>query len=228
MKPRIYRYIVRHDGGSAPRPYGGVCTLAICKPMIRRTADINDWVIGLRSRSPCQVIYVMQVAESIALGEYWLKADYTNRRPGFSPIPDNIYKLSENGELEQVNNGVHDLDLMGRDVSGQYALVGTRFWYFGSNSPPLPTCLEHLAHRGVGYSVYKNRRADDTEKLEKWLATWPCGVHGRPIDATTETLDWLVTAAGHAQPSAKHQAEEHANAIVTAYRTGSSTGRCSR
>ena len=31
-QPSIFRYIVAYDYGTAPRPYGGVCSLAICKP----------------------------------------------------------------------------------------------------------------------------------------------------------------------------------------------------
>lgn len=48
-EPNIFRYIVAYDHGTAPRPYGGVCTLAICKPTIRKAARVGDWVIGFRS-----------------------------------------------------------------------------------------------------------------------------------------------------------------------------------
>src|SRR5678816_873168 len=58
MKDRIYRYIVRVDSGAAPNPFGGWCSLAICKPAIRRTAQRGDWIIGLRSHQPDHVIYV--------------------------------------------------------------------------------------------------------------------------------------------------------------------------
>lgn len=41
---QIYSYVLRYDDGVAPNPYGGVCTLAICKPVIRKKPK---WVIGL-------------------------------------------------------------------------------------------------------------------------------------------------------------------------------------
>ncbi|MGE3636581.1 MAG: hypothetical protein AB7P00_42145, partial [Sandaracinaceae bacterium] len=66
---RIYRYVVRVDAGTAPRPHGGVCSLAICKPRIRATAEVGDWVICFRSREPGQVIYAMKVtARSASTG----------------------------------------------------------------------------------------------------------------------------------------------------------------
>ena len=46
---QIYSYVLRYDDGVAPNPYGGVCTLAICKPVIRKKAQVGDWVIGTGS-----------------------------------------------------------------------------------------------------------------------------------------------------------------------------------
>ena len=40
----IYAYIVPVDDGAAPNPYGGVCTLAICKPNLRKIAKQGDWL----------------------------------------------------------------------------------------------------------------------------------------------------------------------------------------
>lgn len=41
--PRIFRYVVAYDYGTAPRPHGAVCSLAICKPRIRAAARLGDW-----------------------------------------------------------------------------------------------------------------------------------------------------------------------------------------
>jgi hypothetical protein len=45
-KPTLYTYCLAYDSGVAPNPYGGVCTLGICKPKIRSTAAIGDWIVG--------------------------------------------------------------------------------------------------------------------------------------------------------------------------------------
>ena len=44
--PPLFSYVVAHDGGSAPNPFWGVCTLVICKPDIRRVAQIDNWIVG--------------------------------------------------------------------------------------------------------------------------------------------------------------------------------------
>jgi Nucleotide modification associated domain 2 len=76
MPPTLFSYVVRDDAGSAPNPYWGVCTLVICKPRIRRAAQVGDWVVGTGSaRSPIgnikeRVVYVMRVTDKMTLREY--------------------------------------------------------------------------------------------------------------------------------------------------------------
>lgn len=66
----LYTYCIPYDDGAAPNPYWGICTLAICKPVIRRVARVGDWVVGTgSSHSPIgdvagAVVYAMQVTET--------------------------------------------------------------------------------------------------------------------------------------------------------------------
>jgi len=119
MTVRIYRYVVRHDRGSAPRPYGDVCTLAICKPRIRKNADVGDWIIGFRSKAPDKVVYVMQVAEWMSFANYWRDLRFLDRQPGASPVPDNIYQPHDSGDLIQVDNPIHDESNRATDLDGK-------------------------------------------------------------------------------------------------------------
>lgn len=48
--PRLFTYTIPIDDGAAPNPFRGMCSLAICKPGIRRVAKTGDWVAGLGSR----------------------------------------------------------------------------------------------------------------------------------------------------------------------------------
>jgi hypothetical protein len=41
---RLFSYTIPVDDGAAPNPFRGMCTLAICKPTIRRVAKKGDWV----------------------------------------------------------------------------------------------------------------------------------------------------------------------------------------
>lgn len=180
---RIYRYVVAYDGGTAPRPFDGLCSLAICKPRIRAVADVGDWIIGFRSRCPGEVLYAMQVTERLTLGDYWLDPRFVNRRPGQTNHPDNFYRPTAAGTLQQVPNHVHGPTDAARDRRGRNVLLGERFWYFGANSVPLPNELLHLVHTMRGHAVHQNRRPDDVAKLRRWLASWPVGMHGQPISA---------------------------------------------
>jgi len=87
MGPRLFSYCVDYDLGSAPNPFWGVCTLAICKPKIRRAAKREDWIVGTASKKFGKhagfVIYAMKVTDKKKLAEY---DAYTHRQlPGKIP-----------------------------------------------------------------------------------------------------------------------------------------------
>lgn len=46
----IYSYVLSYDAGSAPNPFGGLCSLTICTPNIKKRAQVGDWIIGLGSK----------------------------------------------------------------------------------------------------------------------------------------------------------------------------------
>jgi len=188
MDSRIYRYVVRYDGGTAPRPFDGVCSLAICKPGIRRGARPGDWVVGFRSCHPGEVLYVMHVEETLSLGDYWLDARFANRKPDATDYPDNIYKYAFDGTLIQVPNDVHSRQDAARDIDGRNVLLSRTFWYFGRKSARIPSGLQHLVHSGRGYSVHKSRRVGDVEHLKRWMADWKPGMYGEPIDVAEAGL----------------------------------------
>ncbi|WLQ14301.1 hypothetical protein O5O45_31785 [Hahella aquimaris] len=225
MKPNIFRYVVREDYGSAPRPFDGYCTLAICKPPIRKTAEVSDWIIGLRSGAPSQVVYVMQVNEILTFGEYWKDKRFANRKPGVSPVPDNIYFLNRSGQLEQKENPIHNSGNYETDVRGINVLVSNKFWYFGANSQLLPTDLIHLTPYPRGYTVHKNRRETDIEFLKIWLTPWKDGVHGAPINSTDKLLGWLAAPNSYAMDSVA-DSKESCGCATRKYRPTSKPGGC--
>ena len=184
MTPKIYRYVVKKDAGSAPNPCDEYCTLAICKPGIRRTASEGDWIIGFKKGTSNQVIYVMQVEEKLTFAEYWNDNDrFKLRKPEFSPLSDNIYQPDGIDELRQVPNQVHDHNSDKRDSSGTNVLISKRFWYFGKNAPEFELKLKHLIHKGRGHSVNINRQEPDVEMLIDWLKQQgKKGVHGKPVN----------------------------------------------
>lgn len=190
MAARLYRYIVRYDGGTAPNPFGGFCTLAICKPVIRRCARKGDWVLGFRSGDHSRLVYAMQVCEVLPLGKYWEDPRFLARRPpgtemahGGEIPTDNIYRPSPvGGGLVWVPNRVHDQGNVQRDTSGLNALVADRYWYFGAEAPIFPPDLAHLQPRTQGHAVHVRRQPHDEDVVVSWLETFESGVRGQPKD----------------------------------------------
>ena len=80
MGNKIHRYVVTHDDGSAPCIDNDLLTLCICKPEIRKTAQIDDWLIGFTSVGIARslsvdissVIYIAKVTEKSTMQEYFL------------------------------------------------------------------------------------------------------------------------------------------------------------
>lgn len=125
----------------------------------------------------------MRVDEVLPLGDYWRDPRFRAKRPGGTAPPDNFYRAGRGGSLVRVGNALHGPELAAQDISERHALVSWHFWYFGDQSPELPTELVHLIHSGQGHSLHANRRGDDLHTLHAWLAHWPAGLHCTPIDA---------------------------------------------
>ncbi len=56
----IYSYVLRYDDGVAPNPFFGFCTLAVCKPVIRRKAQVGDWIIGTGSKENVNIMLKLE------------------------------------------------------------------------------------------------------------------------------------------------------------------------
>src|SRR6266849_11107089 len=91
--PRLFTYCIPYDDGAAPNPYWGVCTLAICKTVIRRTAKEGDWLVRTGSKKTSTgndfggcVVYAMQVTDVLSMADYdaWTKAKLPKKLPDAS------------------------------------------------------------------------------------------------------------------------------------------------
>jgi hypothetical protein len=96
---KIRTYKMTHTTGFAPNVDGGILTLACCKPVIRRVAEVDDWIAGFTSAKNTggatkvgeeKLVYLMEVTEKLTFDEYWKK--YPQKRPKTSTdVGDNIY-----------------------------------------------------------------------------------------------------------------------------------------
>ncbi|ROL92383.1 hypothetical protein BK636_02520 [Pseudomonas chlororaphis] len=181
---RIYGYVITHDTGFAPNPYGGVLTLATCKPVIRRTAKMGDWLVGTGSASRGlrgKLVYAAKIDKVLTLEEYGRDPQYVLKRPSASGDDasrqgDNLYFKDEEGDWFQRESDRHDCSHMDRDLSGKNVLIAKSFWYFGSKARDLPESLQLIIKTGPGHKCTDSPEV--MERLEKWLSQFELGVVG--------------------------------------------------
>jgi Nucleotide modification associated domain 2 len=136
--PRLYVYKLTDDHGAAPcvDEGDGLLTLAICKPMIRKTARVGDVIFGFAadSLSPDnRLIYIARVTKVEEDGDYYEKATYEHRG-------DRIYIRGDDGRFRLRPDAIYhtDRDHIPRDLGSfpEYerarVLLSDDFRYFGS------------------------------------------------------------------------------------------------
>ncbi len=191
-------YIVKNDCGYAPNPWWGECTLAVCKPIIRKTAKIGDLIVGLTPRQlGNQLTYAMVVEEILTLGEYYLDLRFQGKKPDFQSddvkawMGDNFYEPTAQGYVQRVsahNVAGRDGDILKQkkeaDLSGVNVLISSLFFYFGQNSQPLSSELDFL-RIGRGHRLSGTKGILAFEKYAGKFLKTP-GVHGEPRSLVKE------------------------------------------
>ena len=61
---RVFSYVVAADGGFAPNPFHGYCTLACCEPKVRKAARPGDLIVGLSRRCE-RLVYILRIGEKL-------------------------------------------------------------------------------------------------------------------------------------------------------------------
>lgn len=175
----MFTYCIRIDDGAAPNPYWGKCTLVICKPRIRSTAAVGDWIVGMGSKnSPIgdcreKVVYAMRVSQKMTMREYdfftleklpqkipdWQNAEVKRR------LGDSIYDFSTNPP--SLRKSVHKEENQETDLGGKFALISDHFFYFGISPVLLPENLKPIVKTGQAHRSRSN--APYVEKFIKWI-----------------------------------------------------------
>lgn len=183
---KIYSYVLRYDDGAAPNPFWGTCTLTICKPVIRRNAEIGDWVVGTGSKNAkCNdgnihdlsdsIVYAMKISDIKTLQDYdtFCNTSLKKKVPNFRStdwrlhMGDCIYDYT-NGLVPSIRReSVHNEGNRTRDLSGLKALISNEFYYFGEEARQLPTNLKQIIKRNQGHRKIEN--ADLISKFEDWI-----------------------------------------------------------
>ena len=194
---RLYSYIVARDFGFAPNPFYDFCTLATCKPQIRKTARVGDWVIGTGSKSNQRngyLVYVMRVTETMSFDEYWKDPRFCNKRPGMhtsvkKSFGDNIYcRVPDSNEWCQIDShhshkdGTPNPKNVCKDTKVDRILVSDDFIYWGGTGPELPMfCGVDFSHDRQGHKCKFPEEA--VAELIAWIRGLDDkGYCGRPLD----------------------------------------------
>lgn len=196
---KIYSYIVAHDSGFAPNPFNGFCTLATCKPDIRRLASLGDWIVGTgSSRKRVHLggvlVYAMRVHETLCFAQYWNDSRFERKKPNLygsyrAACGDNIYYPLGNGKWRQIDSfhskrdGSPHQDHIKRDTRINRVLIGKDFVYFGANGYKIPISLEKIVPPPGHRKHKKFKDQDIIIKFEDWLKSLHAkGYQGKPFN----------------------------------------------
>lgn len=202
---KVYSYVVARDFGFAPNPFHGFCTLATCKPKIRKNAEIGDIIIGIGSGAQDsayknRMIFAMIVSDILTYDEYWNDPRFAPKKPFMGGslkqmYGDNIYHTSpETGMIVQefshhsYDDGSTNYNNFNRDVPGEKVLVAEQFWYFGNQAIEIPSSLSCLSEVKRGHQVWKGQ--DLYCAVRAWLESLnDSGFIGKPCKFS-EPFQW--------------------------------------
>lgn len=193
--PTLFSYRIPYDYGSAPNPFWELCTLAICKPRIRRSAEVGDWVVGTGSAvAPIgdisdKVVYAMRVTRKMTMKDYdeFTRSKLPSKIPRMASADprrrsgDSIYDYSASVARPSLRPSVHSEWNRKTDLAGEYVLLSDHFFYFGDQPVTLPEELLGIVKKGPGHKANFNPQYID--RFIHWihsLGYQPATVIGKP------------------------------------------------
>ena len=132
---KLYSYVIDHDYGHNPNPYGGICSLVHCKCAgekgkrrnIVEMAEKGDWILGSGGKSSestgkndC-IIYLMRVDEKLNIKQY---------------LEDSRFKKREDCRYDE-------------EIKNIYALVSHHYFYFGKNAVDVSVLPDNLRDKNL-------------------------------------------------------------------------------
>ncbi len=197
---RVHSYVVARDYGFAPNPFYGFCTLATCKPRIRKSAVIGDWVIGTGSKTRGRegyIVFAMLVTEVMEFDDYWKDPRFRYKRPNLhgskkQGFGDNIYhrnKKTGHWQQEDSHHSFSDGNPNQRnivnDTQTDRMLISDDYMYWGGSGPSIPQRFRKFG--GLDICGKRNHKNNFPEKMVDEFITWlrslnNHGYCGDPLD----------------------------------------------
>jgi len=169
MKDRkIYFYKLTVDAGTAPCVDDNLLSLAICKPMLRRTAGEGDIIIGFAGNEldrNNRLIYAAEVTIRLEDGAYFRDRKYSHRKDCIYEWNDNAYKIKKNVNFHSTQKDL-ERDLGKAPVYKRAnVLLSKKFNYYGCG-PTLD--YSEVIHKAVT-TLKRGHRISHSASLRKEL-----------------------------------------------------------
>jgi hypothetical protein len=198
---RLFCYKMTHDGGFAPNPFWGCLTLATCKPGIRRTKGVGDWIAGFTSGTlngdavgEERLVFLMEVGERLTVAEYFRDKRFKDKIPRTNAsdhkrlVGDNIYRplidrAIDPQDFEQIGNPSHKPEDLVHDVSGRNVLIACWFAYFGRKAIAVPPDVHPevpIGQSSAGQQTRDLERRRSFVNYVKTMADKKGGILGMP------------------------------------------------
>ena len=195
----MFSYVVARDYGFAPNPFLGICTLATCKPRIRKTARCGDLIIGTGSKvrgRQGHLVFAMRISETLTFNEYWFDERFLSKRPNLQgslkqAFGDNIYFQDGNGQWHQQDshhsyaNGSPNMHNVRNDTQTDQVLLGVDYAYWGGHGPRIDQVFRDYDGQDVcaGRNHKSNFPAYLVREVDAWLhSLGQRGYLGEPLD----------------------------------------------
>ena len=161
-----------------------MCTLATCKPNIRRVAKPGDWIIGTGSSERMRkgfLVYAMRVMETMRFNEYWNDLRFQRKKPNMrgskkQAFGDNIYFKDAEAKWHQQDShhsyadGTPNPFNIQNDTQTDRVLISTDFAYWGGAGPEIPRELRN--YEGLDICAVRNHKSEFPDELVSEFITW--------------------------------------------------------
>jgi hypothetical protein len=209
---RLFRYVIPRDFGFAPNPFFGFCTLACCKPEIRRAAQPGDLVVGINGTPPTKrpkqhldrIVYVMRVTEALSFNDYWSDPRFQKKKPNLRAsrmyaFGDNIYRVNDDGFWFQAdshhslpNGAPNDFNIR-TDTSSNRVLISNEFAYWGGSGPLRSSLEDEVWTNAVFDGGRRAHKCNFDDRTINSLAGWFAALQDRGYVGRPER--WVSGAA---------------------------------
>src|SRR5689334_2779960 len=195
---RIYFYKLIGDSGGAPCIWRNVLSLAICKPMIRKSAATGDLIFGFAANSLSadnRLIYAARVTDKLSGGKYYTTDRYYRREDCIYEWKNGRFLRRRKAEHHpRPSDLAHDLGKPPRYAKAN-VLLSTDFRYFGKRGSDgykrkfriVRNAVERL---GRGHRVHQSAELrDQLLAMAEWI--WRANrqkVIGPPTSAPSDRI----------------------------------------